>query len=84
MPESQSLREVRVGMTKSEVLNIAGNPKISDRRLNQDRWVYEMDEGPNHKFVKTDVFFAHNRVTYVGRPRKPPAKSMGRFQPIGQ
>lgn len=84
LPESQALRQIRVGMSKSEVLNIAGSPKISDRRLNQDRWVYETDDGTNHKFVTTDVFFAHNRVTYVGRPNKLPDKSSGHFQPVGQ
>ena len=45
---------------------------------------YETDDGTNHKFVTTDVFFAHNRVTYVGRPNKLPDKSSGHFQPVGQ
>ena len=59
-------KRVRVGMDKSEVLEILGNPSRSKRVKGADRWDYDMyDE--NDRRVVNYVYFKSGRVSYVGR-----------------
>ena len=39
-PVHQAIEDVRAGMDKDQVLNLAGNPKRTFREKNQDHWVY--------------------------------------------
>ncbi len=69
VPQSQALRQVRVGMTKAEVLDLVGNPTRTERRHGQDRWTYESPphsgDGPMY------IFFSEGQVTYVGDAKAP-------------
>ena len=65
-PQSQSLRRIEVGMTKEQVLNLAGNPQRSGREHGQDRWVYINREGGPHDNESTLVYFSEGKVTYIG------------------
>src|SRR5690606_25662819 len=52
---------IQPGMSKAEVLEIAGNPARTGRKHLQDRWVYK---GSNGEFY---VYFSDGIVTYMDR-----------------
>ena len=88
-PQSKALQGIQVGMDKSEVLNIAGNPAHKGRTHGQDRWDYVFNlDSKDHT---TSVFFAEGRVTYVGPKTESPVtlekkqeKPAGSFKSIDQ
>lgn len=62
-PEDQ----VQLGMDKSAVLEILGNPKRTARVRGADRWTYETPK--NEKVDLLDIYFQDGKVSYVGAPR---------------
>jgi outer membrane protein assembly factor BamE (lipoprotein component of BamABCDE complex) len=68
-PQNQALRQVRVGMTKSDVLGLSGNPTRTDRKHGQDRWTYQI-AGEESDSI-TYIFFSDGRVTYIGDAKAP-------------
>lgn len=92
-PQSQALRKVEVGMDKSDVLEIMGNPSRKTREHGLDRWTYEIRPihtedklGPE----KTYIFFSEGKVSYVGPAENPqpaakpqtPTPPAGSFKPV--
>jgi hypothetical protein len=68
--QTQALRGIAVGMSKSEVLEQVGNPTRTGRHLGQDRWVYAAnDESSSAQEIY--VFFDQGSVTYVGPAQEP-------------
>jgi outer membrane protein assembly factor BamE (lipoprotein component of BamABCDE complex) len=68
-PQSKALRHVEVGMTKSDVLEIVGDPARTGREHGQDRWAYVNYEGKANSTIY--VFFDDGHVTYVGPEDEP-------------
>ena len=62
----RALEEIRPGMDKDRVLEIAGNPKQSFRENGQDRWLYQYFN--NDKEWKRELIFDDGKVVRVTRP----------------
>lgn len=84
----QSVQKVQVGMTKAEVLELAGNPRHTTRKHGLDVWLYIEDRGTTS--VKTEVFFDEGKVKHIGEADSyqpsgaTKAKPKGTFKPVGQ
>ncbi len=77
--------QVQVGMTKAEVLELAGNPNHTGRKLNSDVWLYVYGDAQPTK--KTEIFFQDGKVSYIGEPKiekSPAPKASKDFRPIGE
>lgn len=61
-----SLKQVRAGMDKGEVLQILGNPKFTFRENSQDHWAYFYEQGGQE--WRRDVVFENGRVIRVTKP----------------
>ena len=59
-----NIKRVQVGMDKSDVLEILGNPTRQSRSLGMDRWTYEI-ENPSG-LQSNYIFFDGGIVRYVG------------------
>lgn len=70
---SQHLQQIRAGMDKSEVLNIAGSPKFTFRQNSQDHWAYFYHSG-NQEW-RRDVVFENGKVIRVTKPTSGKDKS---------
>lgn len=79
--QPQSLRKVSVGMDKSDVLDLAGNPTRKARVLGQDRWTYEVTSS-GAQAETTYIFFQDGKVTHVGETDSAP-KDDSKFKPVG-
>ena len=55
---------IEKGMTKSEVLGVAGSPHWSDRKRGQDRWFYRIN--PHDRETERIVYFENNKVVGKG------------------
>lgn len=64
--QSESLSRVKQGMSKEQVLGIAGNPSRSDRSKGSDRWAYDIKDEQKRKTDTIEVYFSEGRVQYVG------------------
>lgn len=60
------LSEVKRGMSKSEVLALAGNPSRTDRLAGADRWRYDIRDKNKRRLETVDVYFNKGSVQYVG------------------
>jgi outer membrane protein assembly factor BamE (lipoprotein component of BamABCDE complex) len=87
--EKSAVNKIQMGMTKSEVLELVGNPNHTSRRLNNDVWLYVYDSGDNGG--KTEIYFQEGKVTYIGAPHEdvapstsPQTKSGNGFHPVGE
>lgn len=60
---------IQLGMNKSEVLHVAGNPAWSDRMDGQDRWIYYLN--PQDQSSEQIVFFENGKVVSKGPRNKP-------------
>lgn len=63
-PLPKSLSRLEVGMDKSQVLEIAGNPKRTRRQSGRDQWdyvYYIQDEE-----LKREVHFEQGKVVHIG------------------
>ncbi len=63
---SQSLKQVRAGMDKGEVLLLLGNPKFTFRENSQDHWAYFYNSG--NQELRRDVVFENSKVIRVTKP----------------
>ncbi len=80
--QSHALRQLEVGMTKAEALDIAGDPTHTGREHGQDKWEYiNRTEGANETYY---VFFSEGRVTYVGPSQAPPGPKNLNFRSVGE
>jgi outer membrane protein assembly factor BamE (lipoprotein component of BamABCDE complex) len=61
----KSFENVRVGMDKTTVLEVAGSPKVSKRWHGKDRWVYRF-YSPTDGHQIREVHFQNGIATYVG------------------
>lgn len=64
-PKKQ-LDAVKRGMSKSEVLALAGNPSRTSRLAGADRWSYDIRDNNKRKLETVDVYFSKGAVQYVG------------------
>ena len=60
---------IEIGMSKSEVLDVAGPPHWSDRYDGYDRWTYYMN--PIRKQQEKIVYFRQGLVIQKGLKEKP-------------
>jgi outer membrane protein assembly factor BamE (lipoprotein component of BamABCDE complex) len=58
------IKQIQVGMDKSDVLEILGNPTRQSRSLGMDRWTYELDSQSGLQTIY--VFFDAGIVRYIG------------------
>ena len=65
----QEFKNIKKGMTKSEVLGVAGDPHWSDRKNGKDRWFYYID--PHNRRTEKVVYFKKNRVIGKGYRNQP-------------
>jgi outer membrane protein assembly factor BamE (lipoprotein component of BamABCDE complex) len=63
---SQSLQQIRAGMDKGEVLQIAGDPKFTFRENSQDHWAYFYET--NGQEWRRDIVFENGKVIRVTKP----------------
>lgn len=56
---------VRVGMSKSMVVETAGSPSVTRRVQGKDRWIYEFHDRSDGTETR-EVQFDHGRAVYVG------------------
>ena len=97
-PKVESLKSVKLDMTKADVLEIVGNPDRTGRHNGHDRWTYLAPDRKDE--TARYVYFDKGRVVYVGeiqknpklekaskpkpRPLKPKDRGQpGNFKPIG-
>ena len=66
MDRAEELNQVKSGMTKAEVLGIAGNPSRSGRVQGADKWSYDIKNDDNQRVKIIDVYFTSGRVSFVG------------------
>lgn len=64
-PRFREFENVKVGMSKEQVLEAAGGPSARDRRAGMDRWTYNIYDHPEGKTVR-EVHFLNGVATYVG------------------
>jgi outer membrane protein assembly factor BamE (lipoprotein component of BamABCDE complex) len=64
-PRFREFEQVKVGMSKEQVLSTAGNPSSRDRKDSVDRWSYSLHDHPDGKTVR-EVHFVEGVSTYVG------------------
>lgn len=62
----QSLKQVRAGMDKGEVLQLVGNPKFTFRENSQDHWAYFYES--NGQELRRDIVFENGKVIRVTKP----------------
>jgi len=67
LPVQTALERVQVGMSKPEVLEVAGSPKRTYREHSQDHWIYVYFE--NDREIHRVVVFEAGKVAKVHRPR---------------
>lgn len=72
-PRYREFEQVKVGMSKEQVLSVAGNPSNRDRKQSVDRWTYNLHDHPDGKTVR-EVHFFEGVSIYVG-PKQLPAVS---------
>jgi outer membrane protein assembly factor BamE (lipoprotein component of BamABCDE complex) len=63
----KALQHVQPGMSKTEVLEAAGNPKRTYREHGQDHWIYVYFAG--NRELSREVVFEAGKVEKVSRPR---------------
>jgi len=68
----QEFKSIKKGMTKSQVLGMAGSPHWSDRKSGRDRWFYYMN--PHDRNTERVVYFKNNKVVEKGYRKKPSEK----------
>lgn len=61
--------KIQLGMLKSEVLDVAGPPKWTDRQNSQDLWIYLMKS--NDRESERIVYFENGKVVQTGLRNKP-------------
>ena len=60
---------IEMGMRKRDVLNIAGNPRHTDRKSGTDRWYYYLiQDDPESQRV---IHFKNSKVIYKGQRTEP-------------
>lgn len=64
---SQPIEKIKVGMDRSDVLDIVGSPNHVDRQRQPHIWKYNIVKGSQME-VKEIHFLGHN-VSYVGDPK---------------
>lgn len=64
-PRQKGFEKIQVGMDKSSVLEIAGNPDKTQRWNGKDRWTYKHLISDTNAEIK-EVHFEEGRVVYVG------------------
>jgi outer membrane protein assembly factor BamE (lipoprotein component of BamABCDE complex) len=69
----KEISSIENGMNKSEVLDRAGGPQRSDRKGDEDQWIYIVPE--HRRDVTKEVRFREGRVSYVGDPIAPKGPS---------
>ena len=60
---------IKIGMVKSEVIDVAGPPRWSDRKKGQDRWIYFIN-AEDHNTERV-VYFENGKVIKKGLREKP-------------
>ncbi|HWU45097.1 MAG TPA: outer membrane protein assembly factor BamE [Bdellovibrio sp.] len=64
--------DVKMGMDKSQVLFIVGNPTQTQRFHGKDRWFYTFQE--NHIHFQKEIQFFEGTAIYIGEVWEPPAE----------
>ncbi len=64
--KADELGQVKSGMTKAEVLGIAGNPSRSGRVQGADKWSYDILDDEKRRVRIIDVYFTSGRVSFIG------------------
>ena len=65
----QEFSDIRMGMKKSEVIEVAGPPHWSDRYRGLDRWAYYLE--PGDRQTERVVYFKDGKVLQKGERNKP-------------
>ena len=79
--EHQSLRKIKVGMSKDAVLDIAGNPSRSSRISGADRWSYDYWSGDKRSTM--NVHFVEGSVSSI-TDENPAGALKDKFKPLGK
>jgi outer membrane protein assembly factor BamE (lipoprotein component of BamABCDE complex) len=82
--QTRTEKDIQAGMSKAEVLEIAGSPTRTTREFGQDRWTYDRENTNT-----TYIYFSEGVVTHAG-PQKlsdtnvnPPDQKQN-FKPVGE
>jgi outer membrane protein assembly factor BamE (lipoprotein component of BamABCDE complex) len=62
-PRDKAVKQIKPGMTKEQVLELAGNPSRSSRISGADRWSYDLWHGEIRQTY--NVHFVNGQVTNV-------------------
>lgn len=68
-PPDDEFNKISLGMLKSEVLDVAGTPRWTDRHKGQDVWIYLMK--PNDRSSEQLVYFEDGKVVQKGTRNTP-------------
>lgn len=74
--------EVKVGMEKTDVLNLMASPQISRRWHGMDRWTYIFWEDDTR--YEKEVHFQDGKAAYVGETYKPALSAEERDKKIDE
>jgi len=69
-PRHKEFDRVRLGMLKTDVIDVAGGPTRSQRWQGRDRWIYQYEPGPSQQLTR-EVHFVDGKVIYAGPPIAP-------------
>ncbi len=87
--KSRPFQEVKLGMDKSQVLEIIGNPSRSSRIKGSDRWSYDDFSQGDREVV--NIYFTEGKVSFLGtdaeyearlKPAAKPSSKNGSFQEL--
>jgi outer membrane protein assembly factor BamE (lipoprotein component of BamABCDE complex) len=81
--ELKQYEKLKLGMDKSEVIEIMGSPRKVERRQSQDHWVYKFYQ--DQQWYEKEVRFKEGKAIYLGefqKPDEPTPKHVPEFVPL--
>ena len=75
--------KLRIGMDKSDVLEIMGSPQTISRHQSKDEWIYKFYR--DQQWFEREVQFSDGKATYLGdvlKPGEEPQKHAPEFTPL--
>lgn len=69
-PRYLEFEQIKIGMTKDQVLSAAGGPNVSERWHGMDRWIYRLADRPEGPLTR-ELHFVNGVAIYVGPPQAP-------------
>ena len=67
--EAQQFEKLKVGMDKSEVLEVMGSPRRAERHQGTDHWTYKIYK--DNRQDQKEIQFQDGKSTYLGEIIKP-------------